>query len=174
MTDSRIQLAQAFAERLVGLLQAKGLSSRNARGGVVLQPLAKIAGCSVQMARKYTLGLSLPDYLSLERIARWLEVSPAWLIYGENIVVNTDIESQISLDKSTLSYLLQSIFTTFFTKSDKAGLVDFVIDIMTDLAHVKTDTATIHKMIDMAISSAYRFKSPIGTGMEPTNYAKKG
>ncbi|NNM59344.1 MAG: helix-turn-helix transcriptional regulator [Legionellales bacterium] len=174
MTLVRTQLAHAFAERLVGLLQAKGLASQYAKGGVVLRPLAKAAGCSVQMARKYTLGLSLPDYISLEKIASWLEVSPAWLIYGESPVKAIEDESHISLDKPTLNYLLHAIFAVFVTKSDKTGLVDFIIDIMSDLTHVKADTATIHKMIDIAVSSAYRFKSQPEIGMEPANYVNKG
>lgn len=75
---------QAFASRLTEALREAGMkSSRNAKSGVDVKPLATIAGVSREMARRYTEGSALPDANKLARIAEALDVRVAWLRDGE-------------------------------------------------------------------------------------------
>jgi transcriptional regulator with XRE-family HTH domain len=75
---------QAFAERLVKRMSARGMqSARNAKSGVDVGPLAKAAGVSREMARRYTQGSAVPDVDRMKKIADWLEVRVTWLRDGE-------------------------------------------------------------------------------------------
>lgn len=75
---------QAFAGRLVELLRDGGyVSARNARSGVDVAPLAKVAEVSREMARRYTEGTAMPDVNRMQKIADWGRVRLAWLRDGE-------------------------------------------------------------------------------------------
>ncbi len=75
---------KAFAVRLVDAMKERGLAStRNAKSGVDVGPLAKIAGVSREMARRYTEGTAAPDLNRLDKIAAWLHVRLPWLRDGE-------------------------------------------------------------------------------------------
>lgn len=64
-------------------MRARGHTSiRNARSGVDVGPLARAAGVSREMARRYPEGV-VPDLNKLEKIADWLGVRLAWLRDGE-------------------------------------------------------------------------------------------
>lgn len=74
---------QAFANRLRALMQAKGLTSERSRSGVDVTALAKGAGVSYEMARRYAEGLAWPRPDALAAIAGWLEVDASALAYGQ-------------------------------------------------------------------------------------------
>lgn len=71
---------QQFATRLVKAMRdGHYLSRRGAASGVDVGPLARIAGVSREMARRYTEGGALPDPNRMQLIADWLQVRIAWL-----------------------------------------------------------------------------------------------
>lgn len=75
---------EAFARRLVDAMLEHGYkSSRNAKSGVDVGPLAQKAGVSREMARRYTEGAAVPDLNKMSLIADWLAVRLAWLRDGE-------------------------------------------------------------------------------------------
>ena len=75
---------EAFAERLVQAMLERGLrSSRNAKSGVDVAPLARAAQVTREMARRYTEGTAIPDLNKMSLIAQWLDVRLAWLRDGE-------------------------------------------------------------------------------------------
>lgn len=75
---------EAFARRLIDALLDSGYrSQRNAKSGVDVAPLAKIASVTREMARRYTEGAALPDVNKMRVIADWLGVRVAWLRDGE-------------------------------------------------------------------------------------------
>src|SRR6476620_6840684 len=81
-----------FSKRLTTLLQDKGYISNRSKAGIEITQLAKVAGVSYQMARKYTLGMALPDYHIIPKIAKWLDVSPSWLMFGEKETIVPELK----------------------------------------------------------------------------------
>ena len=75
---------QAFAARLVEAMLERGfVSSRNAKSGVDVGPLAKAARVTREMARRYTQGGAVPDMDKMKLVADSLGVRIAWLRDGE-------------------------------------------------------------------------------------------
>jgi transcriptional regulator with XRE-family HTH domain len=75
---------KAFGERLAGAMLDRGYrSSRGARSGVDVNELRQRARVSREMARRYVEGEAVPDLERVVRIAEWLGVRVAWLLYGE-------------------------------------------------------------------------------------------
>lgn len=75
---------KAFSERLRACMLEKGYKAkRGARHGVDVGPLKEIAGLrTLEMARRYVTGESLPDPERLAKIAGWLGLSITWLRDG--------------------------------------------------------------------------------------------
>lgn len=67
------------------------VSARNAKSGVDVGPLAKAAGVSREMARRYTEGLAVPDLNRIGKIAAWLNVRVPWLRDGEGPMLASDL-----------------------------------------------------------------------------------
>lgn len=76
------EVAKGFARRLVALLESKGYVSRRNKSGVDVTALAKGAGVSYEMARRYVEGTAVPRPDVLRAIAVWLSVDPAELAFG--------------------------------------------------------------------------------------------
>lgn len=83
MRQSMDAQAEAFAQRLQHAAQAAGKTSDRSRSGVDVTALAEACGASYEMARRYAEGLAMPKPETVQAMARWLGVSPAWLGYGE-------------------------------------------------------------------------------------------
>jgi len=76
------EVAKGFARRLVALMESKGYVSKRNRSGVDVTALAKGAGVSYEMARRYVEGTAVPRPDVLRAIAAWLLVDPAELAFG--------------------------------------------------------------------------------------------
>jgi transcriptional regulator with XRE-family HTH domain len=75
---------EQFAQRLIAaMLDVGHKSQRNAKSGVDVGPLAKVAKVTREMARRYTEGTATPDVNRMKLIADWLGVRLAWLRDGE-------------------------------------------------------------------------------------------
>lgn len=73
----------AFVQRLVQSLVTVGLGDSPtalARAFNLRFPMQKI---SVHGARRWLVGETIPQQARLECLAKWLEVAPSWLRYGE-------------------------------------------------------------------------------------------
>lgn len=81
--NSDSAVTRAFAARLVGRMNDRGHSSPTSRSGVDVAALAAAVGISYEMARRYAEGLAVPRPDKLAKIADWLGVSSAWLMWGE-------------------------------------------------------------------------------------------
>jgi transcriptional regulator with XRE-family HTH domain len=88
--QSSNESAKAFARRLTAAMSQNGRTS-NGRLGVDVAGLAKAAGTSYEMARRYVEGIAIPRPDKIEAIARWLGVEPASLAWGVN-------ETEINLE----------------------------------------------------------------------------
>lgn len=75
---------KAFSARLVKAMKKREyVSQRNSASGVDVAKLKSEAKVTYEMARRYTLGLAIPEPDKLARIAKWLGVRRAWLRDGE-------------------------------------------------------------------------------------------
>lgn len=151
----RSAFVNKFAKRLNSLLQKEGYVSNRSKAGVEIGQLAKVAGVSYQMARKYVLGMALPDYHIIPKIAKWLNVSPSWLLFGENEFVVPEIKSAslIEIETELLRYILNKCTVLFPITNDSEKIMNFIVGVIYDASHINADSKTILKIIDMMLSS---------------------
>lgn len=155
---NRTNFVQNFSQRLNSLLQKEGCISTRSKAGVKIDQLAKVAGVSYQMARKYALGLALPDYHIIPRIADWLNVPSSWLLFGENELPVTEYKSPtlIEIESELLHYILRKCTVLFSPISDPEKIINYIVGVIYDASHINTDHKTILKIIDMMLSSAFQ------------------
>ncbi len=153
---NRMDFLNAFAKRLNSLLRKEGYSSNRSRAGVEINELAKVAGVSYQMARKYALGLALPDYYVILKIAKWLNISPSWLLFGEKELLASENRSSslIEIESELLKYILYKCIILFPPTSEAEKIINYIVGIIYDASHIDADNKTIIKIIDMMLSSA--------------------
>ncbi len=83
-SDYRQQFKSLFATRLISKLRARGFVSRLGIGTANGKQLAEAIGVSLPMARRYINAKSIPENKTLQKMARWLDVDPNWLLYGDD------------------------------------------------------------------------------------------
>ncbi len=151
----RANFVAKFSKRLNALLQKEGYVSNRSKAGIEIGQLAKVAGVSYQMARKYALGMALPDYHIIPKIAKWLNVSPSWLLFGENEFVIPEIKSTslIEIETELLRYILNKCAVLFPKSNDSEKIMNFIVGVIYDASHITADSKTILKIIDMMLSS---------------------
>ncbi len=152
----RADFLQSFSKRLSSVLQKEGYSSKRSRAGVEINKLADVAGVSYQMARKYVLGMALPEYHIIPKIARWLNVSSSWLLFGEKEPIKPEHKSSsmIEIESDLLKYILFKCTILFPPTSDSDKIINFIVNVIYDASHINADKKTIIKIIDMMLSSA--------------------
>lgn len=146
-----------FAHRLTQLMQEEGHESDRSKAKVDIKKLSKMSGCSYQMARKYALGLSLPEYHIIIKIADWLKTSPSWLLFGENskqIFSDQKIGNYITVEQDLLKHILNKSCILFSIIDNKENLINFIVECIYDASHLNTDHKTVYKIIDMMFASA--------------------
>ncbi len=155
----REHFVQGFAKRLTTLMQQADLGSSKSKAGVQINKLAKISGCSNQMARRYALGEALPDVDVTYKIAKWLKVSPGWLLYGEegDIPDNFSKSKLLHIEPELLEYILSKCATLFDITKNKQELISYIMDVIQDAIKIEADQKEILKVIDMSINSITRF-----------------
>src|SRR3990167_1136790 len=152
----RVNFVTKFSKRLKALLQKEGYVSSRSKAGIEIGQLDKIAGVSYQMARKYILGMALPDYHIIPKIAKWLNVSPSWLLFGEKELIMPELKSSslIEIDTELLRYILRNCIILFPSMAESEKITNYIVGVIYDASHINADTKTILKIIDMMLSSA--------------------
>ena len=112
------------------------------------------------MVRRYVLGEALPDIEKIIKIAKWLNISPGWLLFGEETIlpVNLDKNNLIHIESELLEYILKKSIQLIFLTHDVKELVAFIMDIINDTTHIDADKKAILKIVDMSVNSVTRFK----------------
>lgn len=75
--------AAEFGQRLRAAMQERGHGSSSSRSRVDVGALARAAGTTYEMARRYAEGGAVPRADKLRAIAVWLGVSPSVLLWGD-------------------------------------------------------------------------------------------
>jgi transcriptional regulator with XRE-family HTH domain len=140
-------------------MKQANLISTASKAGVKISVLAEICGCSHQMARRYVLGEALPEVDITYKIAKWLKVSPGWLLFGEETEVPNNITQKnlIQIEPDLFEYILTKSTMLFELTKDTKELVHFIMDSVNDATHIKADKEELMKIIDISVNSAMRF-----------------
>ena len=159
MLMDRTKFTQHFACKLTQLMRDKGYESTRSKAGIDIDKLAKISGCSYQMARKYALGLALPELPVIIKIADWLDTTPSLFLFDEVNSSSTKHKSStlIEIEPILLKYILSKSSVLFSLSNDTDSIINFIVETISDASHLDVDTKTIHKIIDMMVSSATFF-----------------
>lgn len=145
-----------FAKRLIESMKAKGHVASRSPKGICMQTLAQFAGASEQICRRYVRGDALPDYEKVIKIAASLQISPGWLVFGEQ---NSPLENYLPISEDLLYYIIQKSHNLFqLEPNSNDDFPEFVMELIRDVKGVKTNTETLKKTIDIALRSICSFK----------------
>lgn len=153
----RKEFAEHFAKRLVLIMQEKGHTSGRSKDKIDIAQLAKAAGSSYQMARRYTLGQAVPDFHIIFKIAEWLEISPSYLLFGQKPHLVANPEDNITIQKDLLQYILIKCADLFVYVNNTKELANFLVESIYNISMIDTDIKNIYNIIDMILQSAKIF-----------------
>lgn len=157
-TIEKNNLLQSFADRLRGTLIARGYCSTRTPSGVDIHRFAQLAGHSPQICRKYLRGQAIPSPEKLANIAKKLDASPGWLLFGDCHSTQTMEEHKITISKELLHY----IFSYVSALSQPVGanpemLCDFFLELTQDVSQINVDSRQSKKIVDLALFSIKQF-----------------
>jgi transcriptional regulator with XRE-family HTH domain len=153
----KIALNKQFAYRLKEALLLAGFSSGRSTSGVDIHKLADITGYSSQICRKYLRGEAIPEASKLVDIAEGLNVSPGWLLFGEQDANRPGSSNKISISKNLLHYIFlraNELYNDHDLTSDVAG---YLMDLSYNVSKINASDEESKKIIDLALSSAKHF-----------------
>lgn len=143
-----------FSNRLIGAMKSKDYITSRASSGICIETLARIAGASEQICRRYVRGDALPDYEKIKNIARSLNISPGWLLFGEE---STSIPKQV--DDDLLHYILKKSHKLYQEETDDTNdYADFVSGLIRQVREIDTSKENLYKIIKLAIGSISIFE----------------
>lgn len=150
-----------FSERLRKAMIQKGHGSRSAASGASPAALCKAIDCYPEMALRYLDGRSVPSPDIVLKISKWLEIEPAYLLFGEqeNKLQSGD---KILIDKNILDYTLKKIIPLIRKYDCDNEIVSFFNSILCDLSLINLEPDELKKVVDLAIKSTSVFKVASG------------
>lgn len=141
----------SFATRLIQSLKDKGYSASRSPSGICIKTLAEFTEASEQICRRYIRGDALPDYEKIKNLAKHLEVSPGWLLFGEG-EINTS--RNVALEENILHYILKHSHRLYpAVQGENSDYADFVLELFREVRAIDTSENNLLKIIDLAISS---------------------
>ena len=141
---------KTFSNRLIEAMKASGHTASRSPSGICITTLAKFAGASEQICRRYIRGDGLPDYEKVVNIAACLNVSPGWLLFGEQ----QPADQVKPIDDDTMCYLLNESYIAFNNETENTDdFGSFVLELTRDVREINTSKEILHKIIDMAVGS---------------------
>ena len=149
------ELINHFSSRLRDSMLAAGHHSQRSPSGVNLHKLAEITGYSLQICRKYLRGEALPEPRKIAEIASKLNVSPGWLLFGDEPREGLVATHQITISKSLLLYLYTQASKLYITEHDDTP--EFLLALTKDISEIDASEAQSKRIIDLALSSAHHF-----------------
>ncbi len=152
-----------FSERLREIMIKKGHASRTASCGVSPASLSKAVGCYTEMALRYLDGRSVPSPENALKIAEWLEIDPAYLLFGkqEN---QYPFPNKILIDKDIIDYTLKKIIPLIKKSNNELEIVSFFSSILSDVSLINMENDELKKVVDLAVKSTSFFNDKITIG----------
>lgn len=148
--DERLQ---QFPFRLREAMMTAGYHSTRSLSGVNLQKLQEITGYSIQICRKYLRGEALPDVHKIIDIARYLNVSPGWLLFGEPDCQKYASPDYITIKHSVLLYLYQTICAIYFNDEAHEDIPVFLLSLTQDISEINATDAQLQRLMDLSLTS---------------------
>lgn len=167
----RKKFLQNFSRRLTSRIIECGYGASRSSSKIDIQKLSEVSGCSYQMARKYALGEALPELNILVEIAKWLNISASWLLFGEEDrnLPQPRSGAFIEIECDLLKYIINKSIILFSLTSDKDSITNFIVDTAYDASHLNADKGTLYKIVDMMISSTRLLNTPNKENTEVCN-----
>jgi len=156
-------LNKQFALRLRDAMLKAGFNSHRSVSGVDVEKLAEITGYSIQICRKYLRGDATPDNVKLIEIAKKLNVSPGWLLFGESNFDSQSNPNKLSISKKLLQYILTEAQALYNASANRTDLPDFILELIADIGQINATEEQSIKIIDLAVASAKHFGQANGT-----------
>jgi len=154
----KVELTKNFSHRLREALLAAKITSTRSPSGVCIKTLAGITGYSVQICRRYLSGTAIPEPVTLVEIAEKLNVSAGWLLFGDSYRNVNALKDNITISKSLLKYVLSYAAGLYQGSSNKDGVSDFLLELISDVSHIHAnDEEQSKQIIKLAISSVKHF-----------------
>jgi transcriptional regulator with XRE-family HTH domain len=147
-------IKEAFSARLIAGLKEKGLASNRSHTGVSHIELSKIIGKPIQVVPFIVSGERIPDAETIVAIAKWLKVSPGWLLFGES---SEHIVDSIVIEESLLEEILDKALALDHAILSTEKFSKFVRDIIIDTATLDANLDIKRKMIERAFKSVGLF-----------------
>jgi len=153
----------SFAERLRTSLMKAGFNSNRSATGVDILKFAQAIRHTPQICRKYLRAETIPEPQKLAEIAKILNVSPGWLLFGDSHSLNDHENNKITINKNILHHLFSHISQLCSQQNSTEVLPNFWLELTEDLQEFDSNEEKSKKIIDMALSS-YKHVSAIKEG----------
>jgi transcriptional regulator with XRE-family HTH domain len=153
------KLIHKFAERLRDSLIKADYGSNRSANGVNINKFANMTGYSPQICRRYLRGEAIPEPNKLAEIAKELNVSPGWLLFGDCHASSADDENKITINKDLLHYIFTHANNLYASEDNqKEMLPRFLLELTNNVSQIKADYEQSKKIIDLALFSVKTFK----------------
>lgn len=157
MTENKYK---EFSARLINAMKSEGYIASRSPSGICMKTLAKFAGASEQICRRYIRGDALPDHDKIVKIAHCLNISPGSLLFGESNSMNkAESSGRFMLDDDALYYVLKESHALFHEGSNEGeDYADFVMGLIQDTRAIDTSKDKVKKIINLALTSISSYK----------------
>lgn len=149
-----------FGLRLRDAMITAGYGSQRSISGVCIEKLAEITGYSVQICRRYLRGEAIPEPSKLAELAKQLNVSPGWLLFGLDQSNNAAPEPRVIINKKLLHYVLLQAADLFSLHQQREEVTGFIMDLIQNLSQIDASEEQSKKIIQLTLDSVNRFKKP--------------
>ena len=147
-----------FSTRLIDTMKMNGYGVSRSPHGICMKTLAEFAGASEQICRRYIRGDALPDYDKIINIAENLNVSPGWLLFGEQQSNMSNLFGRT--DDALIQYILTQSHMLFRDDPDATDdYADFVIGLIKEVREIDAPKESLEKIINLALSSISSYKN---------------
>src|SRR3990167_7030253 len=127
-----------FSTRLIDAMKLNGHTASRSPNGVCMRALAEFAGASEQICRRYVRGAALPDYDKVINIAACLNVSPGWLLFGEQ-EQSSVIPQSNTIHDDLMHYIIDRSQELYQEDAgDMDDYADFVMGLIREVREIDT------------------------------------
>ncbi|PJD95326.1 MAG: transcriptional regulator [Legionella sp.] len=155
----KVDLTKQFSYRLRDAMIHAGFNSQRSATGVCIDKLVEITGYSMQICRKYLRGQAIPEPVKLIEIAKQLNVSPGWLLFGDAHNDTNKEQDAVVINKNLLHYIFTKASSLYTTLHMEHEVPSFLMELIRDISLINANEEQSKKIIDLAISSIKHFNS---------------
>ena len=141
---------KSFGTRLKLVMIQKGFSSNRSPYGVDVTRLSEITQHSPQICRKYLKNTALPNKETIMRLSEALDVSPGWLLFGEDTSRHKDL---VSLSPALLRSVIEEGLAVQAHFKSNHDFADFLMHIVEKIQRFDLPEVDIRQIIHCMTSA---------------------